>query len=504
MRLRLGLIMLFTLVFASAANAGLLVDKRLGNNTEGATTITNGRYANQIAVIDGYDVIAIPTKGGEGDGQSNERGDGQRDGQRSPHKLFDVKSIHWGAFPSGIAYIPTERSFVFDDQGDLTDLQVTSETGAVQPPRPITFLADYPADAIGAAEGLAYLPRSSPWPDAIARAAWFPGEANPAHIEILSRAASVLKEIPVPLPPDEAYITGLAYLGKDGFLISTADNNMWRVTVDGIATGPINVPEAAGIEGLALMPNGHVYAADYALGKLLAFDTTLQRDPSGDRAYPIGVGLTRSSDGFWDPATNNWVLMGLDRDHLQTTVAAVSPSLDTRTTLFHISASTSGLADGPGGTVATCPFSAPEVDVYSRAGLLVSTINFATVAGMPARRCQTLAYLPGLDAYAVKVTARANRAKIFVVSRSGILLRTITTGGASVFALSRPPGQSTTLDVWEAFAGLYATYDAANGSLLSTTPVDPTPLLEPGGFIAGPNGSYALLDGNASEMAVFG
>ena len=489
MRLRLALTMLFTLAFASTANAGLIVDKRLGNNTEGATTISNGRYANHIAVIDGYDVIAIPTEG--------------RD-HTAPQKLFDVKSIPWAAFPSGIAYLPTERSFVFDDQGDLTDLQVVSDTGAVQPARPITFLPDYPADAIGAAEGLAYLPQGSPWPDAIARAAWFPDDANPAHIEVLSRTGTVLTEIPVPLPPEEAYITGLAYLGKDGFLISTADNNMWRVTLGGVAVSPINVPEAAGIEGLAPLPDGRVFAADYGLGTLLAFDKNLQRDPARDRAYPIGVGLTRSTDGFWDPAANNWVLMGLDRDHLQTTVATVSPSLDAKTTLFHIAGFTSGLAEGPGRTVATCPFSAPEVVIYSRAGLLVSTINFTTVAGMPARRCQTLAYLPDLDAYAVKVVGRLNRTRIFVVSRSGTLLRTITTGGASVFALSRPPAGSTTLDVWEAFAGVYETYDAASGSLLSRTPVDPTPLLEPGGFIAGPNGSYALLDGNDSEMGVFG
>ena len=487
MRLRLVLGACAALVFASSANAGLVVDKRLGNNSEGATTITNGRYANNVAILDGYDVIAVPTEG---------------NGKARAQKLFDVKTIPWVSFPSGIAYIPSERSFVFDDQGDLTDLQVVSEAGAVQAPRPITFLPDYPAEAIGAAEGLAYLPQASPWPDAIARAVWFPDDLNPAHIEVLSRDGVVLKEIGVSLPPEEAYITGLAYLGKDGFLVTTADNNMWHVALDGSVTGPVNVPDATGIEGLATLPDGRVYAADYTLGRLLAFDKNLRRDLGRDRSYEIGVGLSRAFDGFWDTSTGAWALLGLDRDHIQTTIALVSASLGARTLLFHLPGFFSGLAAGPGGTVATCPFDAPGIGVYSRSGSLVSTIDFTTVVGMPARRCQTIAYLPSLDAYAVKVVRRANRQRVFVVSTSGVLLRTLVVP-SPISALTSPPEASSTVGVWQPFIGTYETYDASTGALLSAASIGLAPLLQPAGFIAGPNGSYALLDGNDSEMAVF-
>ena len=70
--------------------------KRIGNNTEGATLVSNGAGQAQIALIDGYDVLVVPVGG---------------NGKAPAHKIFDVKSHQWTAFPSGIAFLGVEKNF---------------------------------------------------------------------------------------------------------------------------------------------------------------------------------------------------------------------------------------------------------------------------------------------------------------------------------------------------------------------------------------------------------
>jgi len=63
-----------------------------------------------------------------------------------------------------------------------------------------------------------------------------------------------------------------------------------------------------------------------------------------------------------------------------------------------------------------------------------------------------------------------------------------------------PDGSGDRLLVWS--APQLFTYDAA-GTLLSTRTPDTGGLVAPFGFAALPNGAYALLDGNNSEIKVF-
>lgn len=476
------------LVVVAPAYAGLQRDARLGNNTEGATAITNGPNAGQVGVIDGWDVVAIPIDG---------KG-------RDAHKLFDVKSVPWSAFASGIAYIPTERTYLFDDQGDFSTIQAVRDDGTVLPARTVTYLPGFDTDTLFATEGMTYLPNGSPWPDSFARALTLTfdgGVTLVPDIEILARDGTVEQEIEIPgLPQDDAYLSGVTYLGADTFAVTTANSHLWRIGVDGTVLGPaVTVRDANEIEGLASFADGRVYTADYTAGKLLALDRDLTRVPARDRHFEIGVGVSRSFDGFWDTSTGTWVLLGIDRDQ-STIVASVSPALDSRQVLFHPAGFVSGLTASPGSTVSMCRFGATGVQTYTRGGTPVGFLNFATVPGMPVRRCSFLTYLGSIDAFAVKLPGFANRTKVFLVSRSGTLLGVISTPD-TIGALSSPPENPNALLVWE--GDVLETYDATTQALVSTQILATTPLVFPFGFIAGPAGSYALLDGNNSEFAVF-
>src|SRR5207247_1897076 len=165
--------------------------KRIGNNAEGATLVSNGAGQAQIALIDGYDVLVVPVGG---------------NGKAPAHKIFDVKSHQWTGFPSGIAFLGVEKNFAFDDQGSYDEIVVFNSGGHQLPSRPVQYLPGTPA--VIATEGMVYLGADTAFPDTLARAVWF--EDFTPSIEIMTRAGVVLREIPVGPPVD--YITGLPYL----------------------------------------------------------------------------------------------------------------------------------------------------------------------------------------------------------------------------------------------------------------------------------------------------
>lgn len=469
-----------TALAATPANAGLVRDTRLGNNTEGSTFIANGSNAGQVAVLDGYDVIGIPVNG---------------KAQVQPQTLFTMKNVAWGAFPSGIAYVPVDKTYVFDDQGAPDQLTVVSATGQPLAPRAITYLPSSPP--VFSAEGLVYLGDDAVFPGTIARGVW---DGEFAYIEIMSRDGVVQRDIKTQLPPAYAYISGLTYLSSGVFLVSTGDENLWAIGVDGsVLSGPTPVGGAFGIEALTAVPGGRVYAASYTGGTLLAFDNKLQRDPSSDRPFPIGVGISRSFDAVWDPLTAGWAFQGLDQT-LQGFVATTPPTLDSKESLFRIPGFTSGLTELSDGSFAVCKYAYPAILHYSRSGVLLGRIDLVA-AGLPPRRCTTLAYLPALDAYAVRLARRP--VNVFVVSASGTFLGSFTTSAPIAAVATAPDGPGDEVLVWEPATSTLERFHAPDGALLSQRVLDVGPIIAPFGFAAGPGGTYAILDANDSEVAVF-
>jgi len=389
-------------------------------------------------------------------------------------------------------------NFVFGDQGSLDELVVTNSGGHFLPSRPIQYLPGTPT-VIGI-EGMVYLGAETAFPDTLARAVFY-DDGTPG-IEIMTRAGVVLREIPiVGLPPEESYITGLTYVATGQFLVSTASPNIWTVGVDGTVTaGPVAVAEAGDVEGLVALPDGRVYASDYTAGMLFGLDTNLARQPSLDRSYAIGVGLSRVFDAVWDPITGDLLVNALDRDHQASETASVSLRLDSKEVLFQ-NPLTFGLTLLGDGSLATCQVFGPaRILHYSRAGVLLDQLNLTTIPGLPPQRCGTIAYLASIDAYALRLRGPGQGQTVYVVSRAGVFFGSFTVP-APILALStRPGGGGDELLVWG--PPQLFTYDPS-GTLLSTQTLDTGPLVAPFGFAALPDGHYALLDPNNSEVAIF-
>src|SRR5262249_55427277 len=128
--------------------------------------------------------------------------------------------------------------------------------------------------------------------------------------------------LPSPLNSDSMYLPGLAYdRSSNAFLISglsllaksPGPAQFWKVSLGGaLISGPIIVPGATlSLEGLVEVQDGRVFGADYAVGKLFAFSHDLTLNPSGDRSFRIGVGVSRPAFGVYDTHTGQYALSGV-------------------------------------------------------------------------------------------------------------------------------------------------------------------------------------------------
>jgi hypothetical protein len=456
--------------------------RRLGNNSEGSTLISTGGRV-ELAVLDGYDVFAVNLAS-----NPNAR----------LRKLFDVSAHAWSNFPSGIAYLSGENAFAFGDQGSPDEIVVFNANGRVIDVRPVQYLPGTPP--VLGTETLLGLDAGAPFPNTLARVV-FLADGTPS-IEIMTPAGVVLHEIAVVgLPPDETYVTGLAFVSPDRFLVTTASPNIWPVALDGtVAGGPVAVSEASDIEGIVALPNGGVYANDYTAGVLWALDASLARRPSLDRHFEVGLGLTRAFDAVWDPLTGGLIVNALDRDHASFETAVVSGDLKSRQVLFPHDI-TPGLAMLGDGSLATCQFFGPAAVLhYSRSGVLLDSLSLLTVPGLPPVRCMSIAYLSSIDAYALRLRGAARAQTVYLVSRAGVFLGSFTVAAPIVTLATSPGSNGDHLLVWG--PPQLRTY-GVSGALLSTQTLQTAPLVAPAGFAALPGGGYALLDPNNSEVAIY-
>src|SRR5215212_1274531 len=166
-----GTLLALNLWSVPQAHASVLNQARLGNNVEDLAVITNGPFAGEIAVLDGYDVRAVPVAGAR---------------RTQPHTLFDIKGLGFPGFPSGMAYLSPEKSFGFVDQSDNDTLAVSDSSGTLRDLREITYLPDSPVGPPQCgSEGLVYLNADAAFPDTIARTV-FDGDCLP-WIQVMGR-----------------------------------------------------------------------------------------------------------------------------------------------------------------------------------------------------------------------------------------------------------------------------------------------------------------------------
>src|SRR5262249_35602286 len=128
---------------------------RVGDNIEDITFVGAGKHKGRVAMMNGWDVMAVKVNG-------DQNADGNRE---AVQKLFDVRGLGLGsAVPRGIEFVPTHRRFYITGStvGQQARPFVTDEDGRPLPPPPITYPGGLdPFSDIVQFEGLGYIPSTS-------------------------------------------------------------------------------------------------------------------------------------------------------------------------------------------------------------------------------------------------------------------------------------------------------------------------------------------------------
>jgi hypothetical protein len=459
---------------------------RLGNNTESLTLIAGGPHGGSVAMIDGYDVIAVPIHPAHG----------------SPTRLFGIEKLKPDAFASGIVHVRSERRFYFGLQGQVDQLWSTDEAGAPQAPRPITFLPGFDPATIQSVEGMTLVPGKGATPDRIARALYVgaPGSEG-ARIEILSLTGGVERQVRLgpPLDGPDSYVLGLAFDPPDTFVVTSEDASLWRVSLDGeVLEGPFTSSELPMLEGLTRLGNGRFVCASYAAGKLFGLDANLGRMPALDRSAEIGIGLSRPFDGVWDPATGTFALIGMRRD-LRDVIASVPASLATTRTITVLDGPRHGIARLPDEDLFAVGRVVPPygIDLLARNGSQQGEIVFGNVAELPRRRVAALAYIPSTGQFVVGLRRLPGTA--WLISRTGKLEGTFELPAAGGVLQYLDEGGQGRLGFWSP-PTLY-TLDLS-GAVVDTRTPGIDGLVHPMGYVAAPGGGALLIDPNDSHAVL--
>jgi hypothetical protein len=330
------------------------------------------------------------------------------------------------------------------------------------------------------------------------------GPQQDAHVqlEILTLEGFVEHEIRPgpPLGGADTYILGITQLhSSDGFLISRDDGSFWTVGADGsVLSGPVTASDLPMAEALTRLNDGRVVAASYSAGKLLAFDSKMARENNRDRTVAVGPGLSHPFFGAWDAVTGYYVLLGIGRDSTHI-LATVPPSLNAADTLFRVPApytSVAGLQDEHAFALGRAfpPFG---IDIVGRDGAARDQIQLANVVGLPNQRVVGLAYIPTTRQFAIWLRREPN--KIWIVSRSGILDSMLSVPPTFGMLQCISEEGEDRLQVW-APPTLYSFDLAGNVIALATPSVEG--LVNPWGYVAGPNGQFLLIDAISSEAVL--
>lgn len=522
LRLRtLTLIAVASLLVSGEARAQTVVSRaRLGNAIEDITFVSNGRLADHLAFMNGYELYVAPLhpKGGPS-------------GPATQTKLFDVRSTAIPGGPRGLAYIPSQKLFVFS-QVNAPTLYLVDENGVFRGTRTIVPSPPSPIYL----EGMDYVPRSSHfYPDHLVLAANTTDGSAASRIEVLRLDGTVEAEIipsPFGLQPDGSYafdpaysLLSIAYQGPDRLLVNVNDltNNIWALDFNGnvIGGGPAyaGTPGPGHFEGIAELPDGGIVETDFETGRTLFFDRNLGRVPALDRTYSVGVGVSVPYGLAWNTDTNSHLLMtpAQGPSWLYLGLASVPVSLDSAASVPFVPSS--GLRN-------CCLTYLPNdhrVATWARRGILGVPHNFIRLydpsTGLSVSEVDTpalgtdppraLDYIPPTDQFAAVFTGGPPVVKI--ASRTGALVRTINIGAtgltspSSVAYFDPTDGSGGRLLLVQALNA--AVTDLDGNAVLTFNIREKLNLLVPvdvSAITTGPQaGALAIVDRDNSELVVF-
>jgi hypothetical protein len=283
--------LLFGLVVPVCSAQRVLQRKRLENNTEAITAILSGPLKGNVAIMDGLDVLALS--------QENEEEDA--------HKLFNVLALGVNSGPRGIAYIESQRQFVFDDPTQIPTLFLSDVRGNPQGTIAVTYPGGFTPDHV---EGLASLPAEATYfPNTLVQVAiTFGATSTTTRLEVIDPSGLVVAEIfpqifaSDPNPSD--FVTGLAFQFPDHLLVGTVSGLLWQIDFAGnVTAGPVTFPGVTDLEGIAQTGRNRIAVAGYSAGKLMFVDGSLNRVAQEVQSYQIGFGLSQALGVAWDSDT---------------------------------------------------------------------------------------------------------------------------------------------------------------------------------------------------------
>jgi hypothetical protein len=480
----------------------ILARARLSNDAEDAEYIRSGKYAGQIAVVDGFDVYGFPAFG---------------HGHGGIHKLFTVKNVPLTGGPRGIAYVDSERRFVFTDINTPGALFFTDQDGNFVETRALTLPQDFEPDA---AEAVTYIPAGSQfYPDHLLVVEEGGDFDSVQHVEVVRRDGMVVAEIVPDQIVQDFFLTGVSYLAPDRLLLGTGAGFIFETDLAGhVLVGPVPVtPFSDSCEGVGSTPDGRIFALTYMSGSLFFFDKDLNRLPGSDQSHEIGIGLNRPKGPAWNPDTGEFVFNDIAGGLLLT---GVPVTLDSKHVLADMTADGNDFSRlRPGLTclpdehrIAVAARNPAQLFLYGNGGTLEDTVD---LAGLAPRNPVLVQYIPGAQQFAFLAGGEENAGQIKFLDRTGAFVRSIdlTPYGVSVFSFAYfapddPSGGR--------FLVISATTDQAlivdlNGNLLSSFNYR-TAFDLPTGYVAfsathittGPYaGAFALGDNDASEIIIF-
>ena len=435
------LIAIVSLLASGGALAQTVVSRaRLGNNIEDITFISTGRLANNIAMMNGYELFVAPL---------NPPG--------SQTKLLDVRSTPIANGPRGIAYIESQQLIAFHPV-DSGTLYLVNQDGVFLGTRPMVF----PGAAPNYLEGMDYLPLSSPlYPDhLIVVANTFTDPDLVPRIEVARLDGTVEAEI-VPQPfgpqPDGSFLfdpsygmLGLAYKSPNRLLVTLNDgtDSIWVLDFNGnvVGSGPVYTDAGnTSFEGITRASGGSRFVvSNYFTGKLLFFDSNMNRLPAEDRTYSVGIGVSEPVGTAWNTDTNNHLVVTGAVSPIQ--LSAIPASLDSATTVSleprpgqvatrltylpgeHLVATYARQRLVPGGPIHTfIRFFIPATGAFDSEVDITDALTGGTASG--------IAFVPTMNQLAVGVTGGATPNALGILTRTGALVRTID---LSATGLSRP------------------------------------------------------------------
>jgi hypothetical protein len=112
---------------------------RLGNSTEDISYLGN----NQMAVLDGYDLLNVPLGGTP------------QDPRGRPRKLFDVRGLAVTGAPRGVAFLAAEGLYAFNDLRRRSTILLAGAKGEPAGERTLQYPAGFLPDQV---EGIDTMP----------------------------------------------------------------------------------------------------------------------------------------------------------------------------------------------------------------------------------------------------------------------------------------------------------------------------------------------------------